>query len=47
MSSKVQSSSGGIWMLVGLVALLAMPIVIDHMISSSAPDAHAEAPAAK
>jgi len=28
-----EKSTGGIWMLVGLVALLALPIVIGHIIT--------------
>lgn len=42
---KTQKSSGGYWMLFGLVALLAAPMAVGYYVLPSAPQAtvHAEA----
>ncbi len=38
-----QKSSGGYWMIFGIVALLAMPMVVDHFVNAPAPELHADA----
>ena len=38
-------NSGGLWMVVGLVAILVMPLVVDHFVRTPSPDPvlHADA----
>jgi len=46
---KNSKNSGGIWMLVGLVGLLALPMIIDHFVNPAEAgivQASAEAPSA-
>jgi hypothetical protein len=42
---KSEKDYRGLWMIVGLVALLCIPMAIGYATHNTAPDAHAEAPA--